>query len=51
MEKPLINLDDKDLVIVAVTVIIMTSMFVIKDASIVTAGLSGLFGIAVGKKM
>lgn len=47
------DFDDKDLVIVAVFFIGIFSLFTVKDPKslelIITAALSGLFGIAVGK--
>lgn len=45
------NIDDKDLVIVATLILGIVSMFALPDArEIVIAVVSGLFGIAVGKK-
>ena len=43
--------NDKNMVILAVLIITMTSMFILKTGSenIATAALSGLFGIAVGQ--
>jgi hypothetical protein len=50
-EERVFNMDDKDLVIISVTVIAIVSLFVISEpATIVTAIVSGLFGIAVGRK-
>lgn len=50
-EKRVFNMDDKDLVIISVTIIAIISMFVITDPiTIVTSIVSGLFGIAVGRK-
>ena len=45
--------NDKNMVILAVLIITMTSMFILKTGSenIATAALSGLFGIAVGQRM
>ena len=43
--------DDKDLVIIAVTIIGVASLIVIPDpAMILTSIISGLFGVAVGRK-
>ena len=50
-EERVFNMDDKDLVIISVTIIAIVSLFVIAEpATIVTAIVSGLFGIAVGRK-
>ena len=50
-EERVFNMDDKDLVIISVTMIAIISMFVIADPiTIVTSIVSGLFGIAVGRK-
>ena len=44
--------DDKAQVIWAVVIIVIAAMFKVEDsAQIVTAGLSGLFGLAVGKSL
>lgn len=45
--------NDKNMVVLAVLVITMASIFILKTGSenIATAALSGLFGIAVGQKM
>jgi len=46
------DVDDKDLVIGAVTIIAIIAMFAISDPeTIITAVVSGLFGIAVGRKI
>ena len=45
------DIDDKDLVIVAVLIIAIVSMFVLGDGNIVIQALTGLFGIAVGKAL
>lgn len=51
-EKQLFNMDDKDLVIISVTIIAIVSLFVIAEpATIVTAIVSGLFGIATGRRL
>lgn len=45
------EIDDKDLVIIAVTLIAAIAMFAISEPeTIITAVVSGLFGIAVGRK-
>ncbi len=50
-EERVFNMDDKDLVIISVTVIAIVSLFVIADpVTIVSSIVSGLFGIAVGRK-
>jgi hypothetical protein len=51
--RPIVNLylDDKDLVILGVTVIVIVALFKITDPTdIITNAMSGLFGIAVGRK-
>lgn len=55
-ERPVIirarDWDDKDLIIIAVTVIGVISLFVLADPSIIlTSILSGLFGMATGSKL
>ena len=45
------ELDDKEIVVVCVTAIIIFSMIALGDVNIVTNGLSGLFGVAVGRGM
>jgi len=54
MEKnnlPKIDIDDKYLVISAVTIIACIAMFALTNPeTIITATISGLFGIAVGKR-
>lgn len=46
------NIDDKDLVIVSVTTIAIISLFVLADpTTILTSILSGLFGLATGRRM
>ena len=42
--------DDKNLVILCVTVILLASMFGLSDpAQIISNGVAGLFGVAVGR--
>jgi len=44
--------DDKNLVILCATVIILAALFTLQDAAtIVGQGLTGLFGVAVGKTL
>jgi len=44
--------DDKNLVIVAVTVLTLTAMFILKDpAAVLSNTITGLFGVAVGKAL
>jgi hypothetical protein len=51
-EKQLFNMDDKDLVIISVTIIAIVSLFVMAEpATIITSVLSGLFGLATGRKL
>jgi len=48
---PTPDYDDKDLVILAVTIIAVISLFVLTDPVIIlTSIISGLFGIAVGNR-
>ena len=49
MEADKMNIDDKDLVIVAVTIITMMALYITQNVDIVTQALTGLFGIAVGR--
>ncbi len=44
-------MDDKVIVIICATLIVLCAMFQMKDAAatIVNSGLTGLFGVAVGK--
>jgi len=50
-ENLMFNFDDKDLVILSVTIIGIISLFVLADpTTIVSSIISGLFGIAVGRK-
>ena len=45
-------LDDKNLVIFCVTLIVVVALFKLPDpVTIVNSGLSGLFGVAVGKTL
>ena len=51
-EKLMFNMDDKDLVIMAVTVIAIVSLFVLADpTTIIASVLSGLFGLATGRRL
>jgi len=44
--------NDKNLVIVAVTVLTLTAMFILKDpAAVLSNTITGLFGVAVGKAL
>jgi len=45
------DIDDKDLVIVAVFIIAIVSMIVLKDGNIILSALTGLFGITTGKAL
>ena len=50
---PLLDLDDKDKVIIAAAAIALTSLFQLEPdsaSSIVNSIVSGLFGMAVGRK-
>ncbi len=50
-EDRVFNMDDKDLVIISVTIIGIIALFVIADpTTILSSIISGLFGIAVGRK-
>ena len=50
-DKPMFNMDDKDLVIISVTIIAIVSLFVLAEpVVIVSSVISGLFGVAVGTK-
>ena len=50
-EQRVFNMDDKDLVIISVTIIGIIALFVIADpTTILSSIISGLFGIAVGRK-
>lgn len=50
-EKLMFNMDDKDLVIISVTIIAIVSLFVLAEpVVIVSSVISGLFGVAVGTK-
>lgn len=50
-EERVFNMDDKDLVIISVTVIAIVSLFVLADpTTIISSIVSGLFGVAVGRK-
>ena len=45
-------MDDKIAVIICVTIIVLCAMFQLADPNIiVTNGISGLFGVAVGKAL
>ena len=47
-----IDFDDKDLVITATLILGITAMFALPEAKeVVLAIVTGLFGVAVGKKM
>lgn len=43
-------MDDKTLVIIAVTVIALATIVAMPDVNILTAIVSGLFGVAVGRR-
>ena len=50
--KSLLNIDDKDLVIYAATIIAIIAMFALTDSqTIVSNVVTGLFGVAVGKSL
>ena len=50
-EKLMFNMDDKDLVIISTTIIGIVSLFVLADpTTIVSSIITGLMGIAVGRK-
>ena len=50
-EQRVFNMDDKDLVIISVTIIGIIALFVLADpTTILSSIISGLFGIAVGRK-
>lgn len=44
------NFDDKDLVIVAALILGVVSMFTLKDIELIKLIVTGLSGIAIGKK-
>lgn len=49
-EDRVFNMDDKDLVIISVTVIGIIALFVLTDpTTILSSIISGLFGVATGK--
>ena len=49
---PIINFDDKDLVIISLTIIAIFSLFKIASPIIIISNIvSGLLGIATGKKL
>lgn len=51
-EERVFNMDDKDLVIISVTIIAIVSLFVLADpTTIISSIVSGLFGVAVGRKV
>lgn len=51
-EKLMFNMDDKDLVIISVTVIGIISLFVLGDpTTILSSVISGLFGLATGRNI
>lgn len=43
--------DDKDLVIICATIIALASMWMMKDATIISNVVTGLFGVAIGKQL
>ena len=46
------NMDDKDLVIISVTIIGIIALFVLADpTTILSSIISGLFGVATGKNL
>lgn len=50
-EKLMFNMDDKDLVIISVTILGIISLFVLAEPMTILTGIvSGLFGLAVGNK-
>lgn len=52
MGKLVPDLDDKDLVIIAVTIITVCALYVLTDPiQIVSQAITGLFGVAVGKSL
>ena len=44
------NIDDKDLVIVCASAIAVCAMLILKDAEIAKLVVTGLMGVAVGRK-
>ncbi len=49
-EERVFNMDDKDLVIISVTIIGIIALFVLADpTTILSSIISGLFGVATGK--
>ena len=51
-EERVFNMDDKDLVIISVTIIGIIALFVLADpTTILSSIISGLFGVATGKNL